>query len=195
MVRVTEVAWPLWSAPVRSGSVAESHGTGPRSRWRPGLRHAAQRDVAEAIYGLILATSVIAVSREYVGTDAGITALTLIATAGVFWLAHVYAGLLAFQLRERRRPTRAEAAAVLDAQWPLVQAGILPTIVLLLGTAGIVADRAAQVAALVVCLVELGLLGIVVARAGGARGALVLVSGAISLSFGLVVIALKVLVH
>ena len=53
--------------------------------WRPGIRHAAQRDVAGAIYGLILATSVIAVSRQYQADNAGVTAATVIVTAAVFW--------------------------------------------------------------------------------------------------------------
>lgn len=165
------------------------------SRWRPGLLHAAQRNVAGAIYGLILATSVIGVSREYALHNAGITAVTVVVTAGVFWLAHVYAGVLATGLRDRHTPSRADLRHALDEEWPLVQAGILPTAILLLGPLGVVADDTAHDVAIAVCLAELAAAGLIMARVAGARGLTVALSGAVALSFGLVVIGLKVIVH
>jgi hypothetical protein len=158
------------------------------------MRHAARRDVAGAIYGLILATSVIAVSRQYT-QNAGVTAVTVVVTATVFWLAHVYAGVLAIGLRLSHMPRRDEVRRVIDEQWPLVQSGILPTAILLLGPLGVLDDDTAQDVAIAACLLELGATGLLVARAAGAHGILVAVSGAISLSFGVVVIVLKVLVH
>jgi hypothetical protein len=163
--------------------------------WRPGVGHAAERNVGNAIYGLILATSVIAVSREYTGDNAGITAVTVIVTAGVFWLAHVYAEVLALEVDERHVPTPGEIRRVLAREWPMVQAGVLPTLVLLLGPLDVVPDTSAQDAALAVCLVELGLTGVAAARSAGARGAVVVVSGAVALSLGVAVTLLKVLVH
>jgi hypothetical protein len=162
--------------------------------WHPSLPHAAQRNVAGAIYGLILATSVIAVSRASTPDNAGIAAVTVIVTAGVFWLAHVYAGVLALGLRGRTPPW-AEVRDVIDEEWPLVQSGIIPTAILLLGPLGILADATAQDAALVACLLELALTGAVVAWVAGSRGILVALSGAVALSFGVVVVALKILVH
>ena len=165
------------------------------SWWRPGVRHAARRDVAGAIYGLILATSVIAVTRQYQPDNAGITAVTVIVTAAVFWLAHVYAGVLAVGTREHHMPTWAEVRHVVDEEWPLVQAGILPTAILLLGPLGLLADDTAQDVALGACLVELGATGLMVAREAGAHGVVVAISGVISLSLGVIVIVLKVVVH
>jgi hypothetical protein len=163
--------------------------------WRPGVSHAAQRDVAGAIYGLILATSVIAVSREYQPNNAGITAVTVIVTATVFWLAHVYAGVLEIELRERHVPTWAEVRGVLDEEWPLVQAGLLPTAILLLGSLGALADDTAQSVALGACLVELAATGLLAARSAGARGLLVAASAAVTVGFGVVIILLKTIVH
>ena len=163
--------------------------------WRPGLVSAAARDIDEAIYGLILATSIIAVSREYSADDAGVTAVTLVATAGVFWLAHVYAAGLAVQIRDQRPPTRAELRAIVSQQWPLVQAAILPTLILLLGVVGLIGDRTASTAALISCVVELAVAGLGAARASGASGPLVLISGVVSLAFGLLIVGLKILVH
>jgi hypothetical protein len=149
--------------------------------------------VAGAIYGLILATSVIAVSGQHDPDNAGITAVTVIVTATIFWLAHVYAGVLA--IAHGGRPTWTEARRILDDEWPMVQAGILPTVILLSGALGILPDHRAHDAALAACLVELGTTGFVVARASGVKGVAAAVSGAIALSFGVVVIVLKVAVH
>lgn len=181
----------------RRSGLPETHPEGRRrSRWwQPGLLHAAQRNVAGAIYGLILATSVIGVSREYALDNAGIAAATVLVTAGVFWIAHVYAGVLATGLRHRTTPTRADLRRALDEEWPLVQAGILPTAILLLGPLGLLADDTAYDLAIAVCLLELAATGVIMARVAGASGVVVAVSGAIALSFGLVVIGLKVIVH
>lgn len=149
--------------------------------------------MAGAIYGLILATSVIAVSAQNDPDNAGVTAVTVVVTATVFWLAHVYAGVLA--IGHRGRPTWTEARRILDHEWPLAQAGILPTAILLSGALGVLADHRAHDAAVAACLVELGTTGFVVARASGVKGLPAVVSGAIALSFGIVVIVLKVAVH
>jgi hypothetical protein len=151
--------------------------------------------VAGAIYGLILATSVIAVSGRYQPDNAGVTAVTVVVTATVFWLAHVYAGIVAVASEDRHMPSRAEVREILDEEWPLVKAGILPTGILLLGPLGVIADDRAHDAAIAACLVELGAIGLLAARAAGARGFLAALSGLIALSFGVVLIVLKVAVH
>jgi ABC-type dipeptide/oligopeptide/nickel transport system permease component len=163
--------------------------------WGLGVRSAADRDVAGAIYGLILATSVIAVSRQYNPDHAGVTAVTVIVTATVFWLAHVYAGVMALGVHGHHVPAPREVRGEVRRQWPLVQAGFLPTVILLLAPLGVVADRAAQTAAMISCLVELAITGLLVARASGMRGLAVVASGAIALSFGVVIVALKIAVH
>jgi hypothetical protein len=56
----------------------------------------------EGIYGLVLALSVIAVSWYYGPPDAGRVALSVLGTAVVFWLAHVYAHVSA-ETRRRNK--------------------------------------------------------------------------------------------
>ena len=58
--------------------------------WRPRVA-GTTGSVTEAIYGLILAASVIAVSAEYATSNAGLVGVTVLVTGVVFWLAHVYA--------------------------------------------------------------------------------------------------------
>ena len=67
--------------------------------WRP-LVLRTSGSATHGVYGLILATAVITISRELDSSDAGRAALSVLVTALVFWLAHVYARLRA--PRERR---------------------------------------------------------------------------------------------
>lgn len=165
------------------------------THFRPGVFVAARRNVGGAIYGLILATSVIAVSLEYSSKNAGITAVTVIVTASVFWLAHIYSDVMALEVRDRHLPSRAELGAIVSRQWPLVQAGMLPTFVLLLGPLGVLEDGFAQSAALSICLIELAATGFAASWMAGMRGFPAVASGAVSLSFGLIIVALKTIVH
>ncbi len=79
-----------------------------RIDWRPRVLRTTG-SVTEGIYGLILAVSVIAVSREYESTNAGTIAVTVLVTGVVFWLAHVYARILSRSMAGDRMLTRSEA--------------------------------------------------------------------------------------
>ena len=68
-------------------------------------------------------------------------------------------------------------------------------LVLCLGAVGAIPDRAAIVAATAVALVELAAAGAYAAVIRGARPPRVIVSAAIALAIGLLVVLLKVLVH
>ena len=87
--------------------------TGRLSRidWRPRVLRSTG-SVTEGIYGLILAVSVIAVSREYESTNAGTIAVTVLVTGVVFWLAHGYARILSRSLAGYSWQKRREARGV-----------------------------------------------------------------------------------
>ena len=65
----------------------------PVRDWRP-LVVRTSGSATHGVYGLILATAVITVSRELDSSDAGRAALSVLVAALVFWLTHVYARLL-----------------------------------------------------------------------------------------------------
>ena len=88
--------------------------------WRPRVVRTTG-SVVEAIYGLILATSVITVSREYDSSNAGRVGVTVLVTGVVFWLAHVYARVLAGSITRQRRLSRSELGEALRHDWPLVE--------------------------------------------------------------------------
>lgn len=149
----------------------------------------------EGIYGLILATAVITVSRELDPTDAGRAALTTLVTALVYWLAHVYARLLGEAVSHGGTPSRATMAEAIRERWSLVEVAIPLVLVLALGAIGAVPDSTALVLATVVALVELAATGAYAARRRGAGPAGTIASAAIASALGLAIVLLKVLIH
>ncbi|MEV4437087.1 hypothetical protein [Streptomyces sp. NPDC049555] len=146
-------------------------------------------DYAGAVYGSLLAASVLAgtgVAGPYPRLE---LVLLLLSTSLVFWIAHGYAhlaGRLAHQPLNRRTVLQAYGA-----EWPIAQAAVLPSIAVAVspllgldlgGTAWFglciaVAEQACWGAA-------------AVARAGAPRHQVV-VSGAVNLLIGLLIVAIK----
>jgi hypothetical protein len=166
-----------------------------RTRWWHPRFLGTAGSITEAVYGLILATSVIAVSREYDPANAGKIAVTVLVTGIVFWLAHVYARVLAASLEHNRMVTRAELREVLRHDWPLVEVTVPLVVILALGALDVVPDRAAVLVAVLVALVELAAAGAYVARMSGAGVLVALGSAATAVALGGAVVLLKVLVH
>ena len=140
---------------------------GAAQRWRPRVVRTIG-SVTEAIYGLILATSVIAVSREYDSSNAGLVGVTVLVTGIVFWLAHVYARVLAGSITRHRQLNRSEVRDVLRHDWPLVEVTVPLVLILWLGALDVIPDNAAILVAMLVALVELAAAGAYAARTSGA---------------------------
>jgi hypothetical protein len=163
-------------------------------RWRPRVVRTTG-SVTEAIYGLILATSVIAVSREYDSSNAGVIGVTVLITGVVFWLAHVYARVLAGSIAHHRMLDRSEVREVLRHDWPLVEVTVPLVVILALGVLGVVPDESAILMAMLAALVELAAAGAYAARRSGAGLRGTVVSAVIAVALGSAVVLLKTLVH
>jgi hypothetical protein len=165
-----------------------------RIDWRPRVLRTTG-SVTEGIYGLILAVSVIAVSREYESTNAGTIAVTVLVTGVVFWLAHVYARILSRSMAGDRMLTRSEAREVLRHDWPLVEVTIPLVLILSLGALDLIKDTTAILLAVFAALLELGTSGAYAARSSGAGIPMTVLSAAVAVALGGAVVLLKVLVH
>jgi len=164
---------------------------GLRGRW---ARRFGLTNIAASVYGLILMLALLVVNAA---TAKNLTqvAVTLLVTGFVFWVAHVYANILEAHTRVRRRLTRAEVRAELDEEWPLVGVGIPPVLVILVADL-LHADRATAIwLAMILCLVELVVIGVVMARRSGYGWRATTVIALLNLGFGLLIVALKVFVH
>ena len=175
----------------------DGQSAGPRRR--AGLRGDWARrfglnNIAAAVYGLILMLALLVVNAA---TQKSLTqiAVTLLVTGFVFWIAHVYANILEAHTRVRRRLTRAEVRAELDEEWPLVGVGIPPVLVILIGDL-LNDDRGRTIwVAMIFCLAELGLIGVVMARRSGYGWRATTLIALLNVGVGLMVVALKVFVH
>ena len=147
----------------------------------------------EGIYGLVLALSVIAVSWSSGPPDAGRVGLSVLVTAVVFWLAHVYASVLGRDMSQERRLTRAEVVRSLREYWSLIEVVIPLLLVLGLGEIDLITDTAAIVAATVISALELAAAGGYAAVRHGASLRGVIASASSGLALGLLVVLLKAL--
>ncbi|MFE7191522.1 hypothetical protein [Kitasatospora sp. NPDC057541] len=173
-------------------------GPGPASRRRvpgppgPGPEGSAQRtDYAGAVYGSMLAASVIAASTLSGPHPRLSLILLLVITGLVFWAAHVYAHV-AGQREAGRQVTRRQVREVGRHEWPIVEAAALPALAVLvspwLGT-----GENAWLALGVAVAQQVGWAGLG-ARRAGATPRQVLAEGAVNLLLGLVIVAAKVAV-
>jgi hypothetical protein len=158
-----------------------------------GLDHRA--NLARTIYGTILATALIAAYSEYPQADPGQTAVAVVVTALIFWLAHAYAAVLAEEAEGAVGNPMTTARATLADEWPLVLGSVPPVLPLLLAPLGLVSDFTAEDLAIGTGIAILATCGFAIARQRrlGIVGVLVAVGS--SASFGFVIVGLKAFVH
>jgi hypothetical protein len=159
-----------------------------RSVWLPA-------NVARAIYGQILVTSMVGALSEDSDIDAGYMLVSVGATMLVFWLAHAYAEAMSRGLEAGRHLRWDEVRASAVNEWPLVQATFPTAIVLALGAIGAYSTETAVDLAIAVGVVSLFGWGLAIGRASRSSWAVALAGAAISAAFGLVVVGLKAIVH
>ena len=146
-------------------------------------------NLAGAIYGTILVTSLVAAadSSDAIWRSLGIVEVTVL----VFWLAHVYAGALAWSLDSNQPFSRHGLRRVAGREWPLLQAAVVPSLALIAGGVGLIASRTAYWLAIGYGVAALVWWGLLFARkerlSRSATCALVLVNA----SFGLCIVLLK----
>lgn len=92
------------------------------------------RNPASAVYGTVLAGSLIAVEGA-AGVGLGRLVVLVLVTQLVYWLAHTYADLVGGRIRTGHRPHRGEVAHVLAEEWPLVTASFEPLAVTVIARA------------------------------------------------------------
>jgi hypothetical protein len=149
---------------------------------------------AGAIYGTILAMSVVAAGANGHSRDLRL-AVAVVATSVVFWLAHVYAEALGRQIAHDRRYRVADRVAIAREEWPMAQASLPFAGCLLLGGFGIVSGYKAEILAMIVGILALGVWGYAAARAERASGVRQVITVLTTASFGVVLFGLKLVVQ
>ena len=146
---------------------------------------------AAAIYGSILAVAFITIFREE-HSEPQAVAVSVVGTMAVFWLAHVWSSMLGERMQSRRHITLTRFRAIARAEWPLMEAGVAPGIVLALGWIGVISEAHAEDIALAVCIVQLFAWGLVIGHRTYDRWWPATLTGLVDGVLGLVIVALEV---
>jgi hypothetical protein len=148
---------------------------------------------AAAVYGLIVAGSVMAAGAGH--NTVPKTAVAVLVTVVVYWLAESYAHLLATRIVGESPARTVHLQHRLRSSWRLVTASFLPLGALLVAALFGAGSRDAVTVALLFTTVLLTLLGWSAARRSNQSGLALVASTAASSMIGLVLIALKFSLH
>ncbi|MEY9844756.1 hypothetical protein [Streptacidiphilus sp. MAP5-3] len=172
--------------------------SGPSQNLSPGPSGASPRglvagrtDYAGAVYGSLLAASVIAASDVHAEHPRLSLIVLLIVTGVVFWMAHVYAHLAGEREGGRTVGWR-EVRHVGRHEWPIVEAAVLPALAVLVSPLPGASDNAwLAIGVAVGQLVFWTALG---AQRAGASKKQTAAEAAVSLTLGLIIVGAKVVV-
>jgi hypothetical protein len=152
-------------------------------------------DVAGAIYGQILVTSLVVVLSEDHSISAGEAFGAVLVTMIVFWLAHVYAETVAARYASRTKLARDEVRAIARQEWPMVEGAALSLTALALGWIGVFSRETAESVAIGLGIATLAGWGYLIARRSHLTVAGTVGAVAVAAAFGALLVGLKILVH
>ena len=176
--------------------IGDSDGSGAEDVDHGQLRQAEHKahEIAGAIYGTILATTVVAAIGPDPEKLSRALAVVLV-TSAVFYAAHVYSVVVGARLVARRHLTASEVGAIAKAEWPMLQSSLPVAVPLLLGQLGWIPEEAASDLAMAVGIGALFVYGVLIGIREGRGWVSVALNALIVGSFGVLILLLKVLVH
>jgi hypothetical protein len=146
-------------------------------------------ELTSAILGTVVGASAMVAASAH-GT-LGSVVVSVLVTVAVYWAADCYSRLLA----ARGAGRRAAVGATLRRSWPTVEAAYTPLVVLLVVVLVTENLRVGVLAALGTATLALGGLGYFASRRTGDSRSTALKLSLVSASLGVVVIALKLVLH
>jgi hypothetical protein len=145
-----------------------------------------------SIEGTIIATAVVA-GLDEADTVSPLRAFwILLATGTFFWIAHVYADLLAARIKGHHRMGRGDVIAVMSREWPLLQSSFVLAIPLALGAVGALRSSIALDVSWLLGVAALVGWGIVFSRKEGHGFTGVVGAAALNAAVGLLIVGFKV---
>lgn len=150
--------------------------------------------IAGTVYGTIVVMATISAASHGPESDPWRPAIFVTVTVVVLWIAHIYAHLLAESLQRGRKLARADYAAVAARELSIPGAAIAPVAALALGGLGVVREQTAVWLALGTGVATLAVQGVRYARLERMGQTGTLVSVALNVCLGLVIVGLEALV-
>jgi hypothetical protein len=147
-----------------------------------------------AVYGSVLVTALVGAMFEQ-HVDAKRMTLSLLGSVVVFWLAHAWSEVVGERMSAGRRFARSHIREIAVAEWPLVEAGLLPALLLALAWAGLYSRDAGAVLALAVAIGQLVGWGALAGHRSETSWPAALLVGAVDGVLGLAIVALELALH
>jgi hypothetical protein len=167
-------------------------------RGSPGTARPAslRRDVrfGAAVYGSFLAASVVGVSYE-AGESARSMTLSPFASMLVFWAAHAWSEVVGERIARGPAFRPAAALAIARREWPLVEAAVLPTVLLALAWAGVWSREAGARLAFAAAVVQVAGWGVLAARRSGCSWPAAILVAGVEATLATLLLLLERLVH
>jgi hypothetical protein len=151
------------------------------------------RSIGGTVYGTVLALAALTAGAADKQSPAELL-VVVAATAAVIWIAHVYAHGLGESIEQGHRLDWTEFSSIARHELPILLAAAAPTVVLVFGAVGLVAEQTDIWLAFGVGLAALAAQGARYARVEGLGWAGTALAVAANLALGLLVVLLKVLV-
>ncbi|MGB4874333.1 MAG: hypothetical protein WBQ93_02580 [Candidatus Competibacter sp.] len=148
-------------------------------------------NIGSAVYGTIVAIAVIGAWYADPTSGALETLTSVAATLIVFWIAHAYAHVVGQGLPVDKAAS-SQIFSALRHDWPIIQAGVLPLIVLGTGALHIIEERLAILGAIASGVVMLMVFSVVMARAAGRNWLQSFLLATIFVGLGIVVAVLEI---
>jgi hypothetical protein len=147
-----------------------------------------------AVYGSILAASLVGALLEQHATPRAMT-LSVAASIVALWIAHVWSDIIGERIDEGRRfqPSRIRFIAI--DEWPVVEAGAVPAVLLALAWAGLYGRQAGVGLALAAAIVQLIAWGMLAGHRTEDRWSHALLLGAVDGALGVAIVAAEVAIH
>jgi hypothetical protein len=146
-----------------------------------------------AVYGSVVAAAMVGAFREeHVSSED--TALALLSTMGVFWLAHLWSGVVGERIHLGKEFSVRSVGHIARSEWPLVEAAFLPTAILALGWRGALGHDTASTLALAVCELQLVAWGFLAGRRAFSRWWAAALAGAADGALGIALVSLEIAV-
>jgi len=159
----------------------------------PGRRVLGER-LGGYIYGTIVVLATVVAGAEAYRDGAGHMVALVLMTTFVFWLAHVYAHAVAHSVSGGKRISGQELLRVAHRESSIIEAAVLPVLMLVLGKLDVFSVHTAVWLAIACGLAVLVAQGIRYSRAVGQGPLVTLAVAGANLAMGLLIVGLKLIV-
>ena len=153
-----------------------------------------KHSIAGTVYGTIVVLAVLAEGSDAYAHDLWRLDAILVVTAFVLWVAHVYAHGLGESLRLGHRLDIPELREIVVREFAILAAAVAPAVIVGLGALHVLNAKAAVWAAIAVGVTALAVEGVRYARLEQLTAFGTMLTVAVNLALGLVIVLLKVVV-